>query len=178
MTRTDEQPPGEARRRFESLWDAHYAAVLAYAMRRTGPEDARDVVAEAFTAAWRTLGDAPRGDPRLWLLGLARGALANSRRAGRRREALLRRIAADGVPAAAAASDPGLLHALARLPERDVEALLLVAWEGLTHAEAARVVGCATAAFTVRVHRARRRLAREMAAEAAGPAATIEGGMA
>jgi DNA-directed RNA polymerase specialized sigma24 family protein len=39
------------------------------------------------------------------------------------------------------------------------EAILLIAWEGLEPTAAARVVGCSAAAFRVRLHRARRRLA-------------------
>lgn len=151
----DTSPP-DRRIRFERLWDAHHAAVLAYAARRTDPHEARDVVAEAFLAAWRRLDDAP-ADARPWLLGLARGALSNSRRGVRRREALAERVAVT----MRASADPGdrqLADALGTLPERDVECLLLVAWEGLSHAEAARVSGCTTATFTVRLHRARRRL--------------------
>lgn len=158
----DTHPP-DRRARFERLWDAHHSAVLAYAARRTDPDEARDVVAEAFLAAWRRLDDAP-ADARLWLLGLARGALANSRRAARRRDALTDRVAAT----MRSSSDPvdrRLADALGALPERDVECLLLVAWEGLSHAEAARVSGCATATFTVRLHRARRRLRTALAQE-------------
>ena len=35
---------------------------------------------------------------------------------------------------------------------------MLVAWDGLEHRAAATVMGCSTTAFTVRVHRARRKL--------------------
>lgn len=150
-------PDPDRRARFEALWDAHYRAVLAYATRRTTPDEARDIAAEAFTAAWRRLDQAP-DDARLWLLGLARGALANSRRSDRRREALAERIAGNLAPPASGDEDRGLADALGRMPERDVEALLLVAWEGLSNGEAARVMGCSSATFTVRLHRARRRL--------------------
>ena len=53
--------------------------------------------------------------------------------------------------------------AFRRLSERDREALALVAWEGLDHAAAARALGCSRAAFAVRIHRARRRLAASLA---------------
>lgn len=159
-------PTADRRARFEALWDAHHRAVLGYASRRTDPDTARDIASEAFTAAWRHLDQAP-DDPRLWLLGLARGALANSRRSDRRREALNERVAANLAPPPPGDEDLGLADALARMGERDVEALLLVAWEGLSNAEAARVVGCSTAAFTVRLHRARRRLENLMARPAA-----------
>jgi RNA polymerase sigma-70 factor (ECF subfamily) len=44
------------------------------------------------------------------------------------------------------------------LPGRDVETLTLVTWHGLSIADAATVAGCSPRAFTVRLHRARRRL--------------------
>lgn len=165
-------PDPDRRARFEALWDTHYRAVLAYATRRTAPDEARDVAAEAFTAAWRRLDQAP-DDARLWLLGLARGAVANSLRSDRRREALAERVAANLAQPPSGDEDRGLADALARMPERDIEALLLVAWEGLSNGEAAAVMGCSTATFTVRLHRARRRLERLMAQP---EAATAMGG--
>jgi RNA polymerase sigma-70 factor (ECF subfamily) len=41
---------------------------------------------------------------------------------------------------------------------------MLVAWHGLSGARAARAAGCSRAAFAVRLHRARARLAAEVAA--------------
>jgi RNA polymerase sigma-70 factor (ECF subfamily) len=41
----------------------------------------------------------------------------------------------------------------------EVEAVTLTAWHGLEPAEAAHVAGCSRAAFVVRLHRGRRRLA-------------------
>jgi RNA polymerase sigma-70 factor (ECF subfamily) len=51
------------------------------------------------------------------------------------------------------------------LSEREREALLLVAWEGLDSRRAAQVVGCSPAAFRVRLHRARRRVADALETE-------------
>jgi RNA polymerase sigma-70 factor (ECF subfamily) len=45
---------------------------------------------------------------------------------------------------------------------------MLVAWDGLDHRDAATVMGCSTTAFTVRVHRARRRLARQLGRDEKG----------
>jgi RNA polymerase sigma-70 factor (ECF subfamily) len=56
-----------------------------------------------------------------------------------------------------------LAQALAALGERDREALLLTAWEGLTSEQAARALGCSAPAFRVRVHRARRKLQTTLA---------------
>jgi RNA polymerase sigma-70 factor (ECF subfamily) len=66
---------------------------------------------------------------------------------------------------------PDVLAALATLPANDQEALRLTEWEELDQATAARVAGCSTTAFKVRLHRARRRLARALNEQAA-PATT------
>lgn len=65
--------------RFTELFWAHYAQVPAYSRRRPPHDVDDDAVAETFTTAWRTLARAP-DDERLWLLGLARGSVANLRR--------------------------------------------------------------------------------------------------
>ena len=50
------------------------------------------------------------------------------------------------------------LRTLAALPEQDREALLLVAWDGLTTEQAATVLGCRPSALRTRLHRVRKRL--------------------
>ena len=147
---------------FEATFDAHWQAVSRYAARRVAPEAVQDVVSETFLVAWRRY-DELNGEPLPWLLGIARRVAANQRRAGARRRALLERL--HGAAASERRSDlvPGdrrLAAAWALLNERDREALMLVAWDGLDHRDAATVMGCSTSAFTVRVHRARCRLAR------------------
>ena len=59
--------------------------------------------------------------------------------------------------------DARVLRALAKLSERDRDLLLLSAWDGLTAAEIAAAVGCSGTAAKVRLHRARRRLQRQLA---------------
>lgn len=61
--------------------------------------------------------------------------------------------------------DHTVLGALATLGERDRELLLLIAWDGLSQAEAAEVLGIRRPAVATRLHRARRRLADALAAE-------------
>ena len=55
--------------------------------------------------------------------------------------------------------------ALARLSPAEREAIELLAWEGLTPAEAATVLGCSRGVVAVRVHRARRHLRRLASAD-------------
>jgi hypothetical protein len=59
--------------------------------------------------------------------------------------------------------DGRVLAALAVLKERDREALTLVAWDGLTPAEAAAALGEPSARFRQSLHRAGRRLRAELA---------------
>lgn len=155
----------------EQLFDAHHGAVVAYARRRGASVDgAHDVAAEVFAVAWRRrdeLGVVPDGVERAWLLGVARRVLANHWRGDRRRRALLRRLGgtvAAGSPdvAEVADLDPAVVAALGALPARDREVLRLVAWDGLTHAEVAVVLGCTETAVSSRVVRARERLRRAL----------------
>jgi RNA polymerase sigma-70 factor, ECF subfamily len=56
----------------------------------------------------------------------------------------------------------GVLTALERLDPRDQEVLRLTAWEELTPAEAAKVLGVSSVTARSRLHRARRRLRQEL----------------
>jgi RNA polymerase sigma-70 factor (ECF subfamily) len=152
------------------LFETHAERVLAYALRRTSPDDAHEVVAEVFLVAWRRLGEVPE-DAVPWLLGVARKVISNQRRASDRRTALTLRLK-EGIgrepsqtvdPATEVTAHLTLMEALGRLGEWDQEALMLVAWEHLDTRRAAASMGCSTSTFSVRLHRARRRLAKELA---------------
>jgi RNA polymerase sigma factor (sigma-70 family) len=151
------------RQQFEALYAEHASAVRAYAMRRGPVADADDVVAEVFLIAWRRLQDVP-ADARSWLLTVARRVQSNARRGSSRREVLRARLEHERPSAQGAAPpvDRSLLEALLGLRESDREALLLVAWEGLANREAAQVLGVRESTFGVRLHRAKRRLARAL----------------
>jgi RNA polymerase sigma factor (sigma-70 family) len=155
------------RERFERIYRENFRAVLRFAALRIDPERAKDVVAETFLVAWRRLDDIP-AEPRSWLLGVARKVIAGQFRSQTRREALATRLRGadlrDAVvdPAAALADRDGALAAFTALSERDREVLRLVTWDGLSAGEAADVLGVTRLAFTVRLHRARRRLERAL----------------
>ncbi|MGH2916293.1 MAG: RNA polymerase sigma factor [Solirubrobacteraceae bacterium] len=156
-------PEDEDRRAaFERLFEANHRAVRAY-VRRRAPGAVEDVVADTFLVAWRRL-DTIGDDPLPWLLGVARRTLANHFRAERRRGDLALRIeratVADEPPwEPPATMSRELAAAVASLSAAEREALLLVAWEELEPRRAARAAGCSPAAFRVRLHRARRRVA-------------------
>lgn len=162
----DEASPDEAaerrREEFESLFDAHFRAVSAYALRRASRSEAEDAVAETFLVAWRRLDKVPE-NARPWLFGVARRMVANQRRAARRRGALSQRLSREPGGEWESSTDRApVLEALTRLSERDRELLLLIAWEGLSIPEAAVALGCSAGAAKVRLHRARRRLRSEL----------------
>lgn len=156
---------------FATLYEQLYGAVHAYASRRAGADVADEVTAETFLIAWRRWEALPE-EPLPWLYGVARNVLLRQQEAARRqalaREAVQheRPPAGTGVPSA---EDPALWAAWARLQPRDREALALIAWEELTVAEAAQVVGCPAPRFSVRLFRARRRLERLLAATPVAP---------
>lgn len=159
------------RERFERCFRAHYADVLAFSIRRLADRAAaEDAAAETFAVAWRRRERIP--DPALpWLYAVALRVISNQYRSGRRRRDLDRRLTheASGRPRS---SDPAesldrrdaFAGAFAKLSEAEREVLRLVAWDGLSTRDAARVYGCSPGAFRVRLHRTRRKLAKHLAA--------------
>lgn len=136
---------------FSAVYRECYPRVLAYAASHAGAQRAEDITSETFTIAWRKLDQMP-SNALPWLLGIARNLVRAEHRQTLHNELV-------DVPA----SDDfvrvvELRAALASLSEADQEVLTLIAWHGLTSAEATQVLGCSTATFFVRLHRARRRL--------------------
>jgi RNA polymerase sigma factor (sigma-70 family) len=165
---------------FEELFNAHYWAVRGYVLRRSPVAAAEDVVAETFLVAWRRL-EVIGEDPLPWLLGVARRVLANQQRAERRRGALTARLqglfpgqAPEWEPPQAMSDE--LAAAMVSLSPQEREALLLVAWEGLEPARAARAAGCSAAAFRARLHRGRRHVSAALADTAIAPKSSTAGG--
>jgi RNA polymerase sigma-70 factor, ECF subfamily len=149
----------EHRVRFELLYGKHAPAVKAYVLRRAAPAVADDLVAEVFVVCWRRFDELP-ADPLPWLLGVARRVLSTYRRGERRGAALRQRLAeSPGADELVGGTAGALREALAQLSESDRELLMLIAWEGLSPAQAATAMGVSAATVRVRLHRARRRLA-------------------
>jgi RNA polymerase sigma-70 factor (ECF subfamily) len=158
--------------RFEELYRRTRISVLGYLARRSrSPEDAADLLAEVYLIAWRRMDDVPAGEEaRLWLFGVARRVLANHHRRVRKElglasalEASLRAVP----PSFAADADPrsdAVTEALARLSAKDRELLTLSAWEDLSPAEIAVVLGQRVGLVRVRLHRARKSLKAILAA--------------
>ncbi|MBS1888354.1 MAG: RNA polymerase sigma factor [Actinobacteria bacterium] len=171
MTSIEPGAEGDDRLRFEACFRDHYADILAFAIRRQRDrQSAEDAASETFAVAWRRRGLIPER-PLPWLYAIALRVLANQRRSGLRRRRLEERLAQERAmpadvsdPTDALARRSAFAAVFARLGEDDREVLRLIAWEGLEPREAAVVLGCSYGAFRVRLHRARRRLGKQLAA--------------
>jgi RNA polymerase sigma-70 factor (ECF subfamily) len=156
--------------RFESIFRATYPRVIAYSLRRADRESAEEAASETFLTAWRRLDAVPAEQPLPWLLATARRVLANQRRSAMRRSPdgphtdLAAIEARDPAPLISdeLAEEDAFAAAFRALGDRDRELLGLIAWDGLKVREAAEVMGCGAAAFSVRLHRARRRFLKEL----------------
>jgi RNA polymerase sigma-70 factor (ECF subfamily) len=152
---SDEQP-------FERLYEQYFERVAAYLLARTDRDSAAEAVARTFEIAWRRLPDVP-AEPLPWLLGVARRVLADQRRAQGRRNALIEHVAETAIEtsddhAEVLAARELVLAAIKDLTPFQQEALLLIAWDGVSEREAAAVLGCSRGAVALRLYRARKQL--------------------
>ena len=149
--------------RLTQLWLEHADAVRRFARRRVPDDEVDDVLAETFTVAWRRIGEVP--DHALpWLYGVARNVIRTGSRSRGRRAALADKVARQPLEEASPAEVEAvervhLVRAWGQLTEAEREVIALVAWEGLSSTEAAKVMECLPSTFAVRLLRARRRLA-------------------
>ncbi len=151
---------------FRRFFADHDGYVLAYALRRTEERaDAEDVVGGTFAVAWRRFRDKPSQELELaWLYAIAARVLANQRRSARRLSALRSRLRSlPAAPPGDAGDFQDVMAALGELRPGDQEILRLSAWEGLTNAELAVALGCSENAAAIRLYRARKRLAEQLA---------------
>ncbi|HEX6520574.1 MAG TPA: RNA polymerase sigma factor [Streptosporangiaceae bacterium] len=159
---------------FTAIFDRYSNEILRYAHARLGGDLAEDVTAETFLAAFRNRGrfDLAARSARPWLYGIAVRQISKHRRTEARRLRLLRSALADGPTedigdrsaerVTAAQLGPRLAAVLAGLPRQDRELLLLVAWAGLSYAEAAAAMEVTESAIKARLHRIRVRTRREL----------------
>ena len=174
-TRTDEDlvaaSIGEAAL-FGFVFERHYVRVRGYCMRRlgrgAGEAAAGEVFARAFTR--RDHYHAAAGDVIAWLFGITTNVICEQRRDETQRLRLIVRLAGNGwAPPPETAADalevfergrPGRDAAagLLALSPADRDALLLVAWAGLSYRQLAAIAELPLGTVRSRLHRARRTL--------------------
>lgn len=133
------------------LFRRHHARVHALCVRLCADASADDHVQETFIRVWRhARGFAGKAQFTTWLYRIARNVCFDANRAARRRLAPV-------TPEPNADPDPRielLERALAQLPQRSREALVLARWHDLPYEQIAEILGCSAGAARVRVHRA------------------------
>jgi RNA polymerase sigma-70 factor, ECF subfamily len=174
MTTTDAELIRRSQREpdaFGHVFDRHVAAVHAFAQRRIGHDLAEEVTAETFARGFEARGryDVVHDDALPWLLGIASNVLRRHWRTERRRLDAYSRAARHERPCATPDVDGDVLRAVARLPRRQREVLLLAAWADLGYAEIARALDVPVGTVRSRLARARSRLGADAELEPPPP---------
>lgn len=158
---------------FDSAFRRHRLAVYRYARARLGPEAAEDVTAETFIQAWSLRARyAERVDVDIdaWLLGIATHMVARHRRAERRwlngcatsartsdtTTQLDHDAMADRIDAVAVG--PDLARAIARMPARERDPLLLHILGTLSYEQVAVSLDLPIGTVRSRISRGKQRL--------------------
>ncbi len=143
--------------------------------------DAEDLVQDTLIRAYRSIDGFDGAHPRAWLLTILRNTQINRTRRRRpellddpdRTMATLADTSADARSVEAlvvdATFDAAIEDALLSLPEDFRRAVELVDINGLTYAEAARVMGVPIGTIMSRIHRARRRMRDRLITAGLGP---------
>ena len=154
---------GGDRAAFKALLERHYDRVHRLAWQLTGSRaDADDITQDVCCALVEKIGSF-RHEAKFttWLCGITFNACRDLRRRRRSLGAVTERLAV--LAGLARGPDGRDLHdaiwlrsAIARLPAAYREAVVLVAGQQLSHAEAGRILGIAEATVSWRMHEARR----------------------
>jgi RNA polymerase sigma-70 factor, ECF subfamily len=155
---------------FEALVQRYQKMIFALAYRMTGSlAEAEDLAQDTFVAAFQQL-DSFRGESKFssWLYRIATNRCLNWRQREARRERAYESWGREREVASAAAPHTEALavhvqQALLKLDEKQRAAVVLTAYEGLNHAEAARVLGCSETTVSWRLFAARRKLKKWLA---------------
>ena len=160
---------------FEALYRGSDKEIFAYVLRRAGgdTETVADLVAEVFVVALRKQDVIPPSpEDRLWLYGVARRVVLDHQRRDKRwlrAQSQLRQKASSETAANSDGSRERVQAAMEKLRPADREVLQLVIWDGLSHSQAAQVLGITTNAVALRLHKARSRLRRILASPPGNP---------
>ncbi|MEV0145242.1 MULTISPECIES: RNA polymerase sigma factor [unclassified Nonomuraea] len=160
--------------RFAELFDRHATVLHRYVVRRLGPDQAEDVVAETFTRAFekRHKYAFHRSDALPWLFGIATNIIGTHRRTEVRGYRALARTGEDPVAVAfdeevvarlsASATRERLAAALAKLGRGERDVLLLIAWGDLNYEETAQALNVPIGTVRSRLSRARRKIVHSL----------------
>jgi RNA polymerase sigma factor (sigma-70 family) len=158
---------------FEAVYREHVGAVSRFFARRsTDPQTVADLTSETFVRAMSSLHTFEgRGSLRAWLLAISRAVYAQQQAAIADSRLVVDRLTGqvtlqpdqledlvDRIDAERDGDGRELLERITRLPELERSAIELVAIEGMSSRDAARVLGVSPGTVRVRLFRARARL--------------------
>ena|SRR5579885_3615534 len=159
---TGNRSPSSDHEAFEKLVRENQRMIHALCYRMTGSlSDAEDLAQETFVRAYEGLAGF-RAESRVssWLYRIALNQCLNWKTRKKRQAQLLQ----DWVEHATDSSAPDIRsgqqiqEALMQLPAKQRAAVVLTTYDGLNHAEAAKVLGCSETTISWRVFAARRKL--------------------
>lgn len=166
-----------------TLFDRYGADLLRYCARRVGPDHAEDVVAETFLTAHahRYRFDPQRGGAAAWLFGIATNLLRRHGRDEVRAYRALARAYGRAIHQAGEEADRAderidayrarrrLAEALASLPRRQRDVLMLYAVAELEYAEIATALALPIGTVQSALHRARAKVRAALATNSIKP---------
>ena len=151
---------------FERAYSQHLPAVSGYLFRRVERQHVEDLAADVFAIAWRKRASVAEGEELPWLYRIAANVVSNHRRKQARGIALIAALRpADSAPSAEdiVIADASLAAAWRQLRPAERELLTLALVEDLGPADLAVALGVSVNAATIRLHRARGKLAALLA---------------
>ena len=149
---------------FERVIYVNGADILRYIQARAdGGVDAAEVYGDTLLTAWRARRRMPVDEiqARMWLFGVARRVLSNSRRSAARRFAAVQRLKdrlAVEPQDETSAEALDFRAAIAALPPEMAEIVRLFYWDGFTSEEIAQILAVPASTIRTRLGAARTRL--------------------
>jgi len=147
-------------RAFAELFNRYYSMIHAFAYRLClCGSDAEDVAQATFIKAARGLRNFRRESSfKNWLYRIAVNAAKDLRRGNAKRMGIAEELELAGREPERTPDHGRVAEALGSLAEDLRETIVLVYYEEMSHAEVARILGCAEATVSWRVFQAKRRL--------------------
>ncbi|HLX78227.1 MAG TPA: RNA polymerase sigma factor [Acidimicrobiales bacterium] len=155
---------------FEELFRRYARTIYNYCFRRTGSWiTAEDLLSVVFLEAWKQRRkELPPGKVLPWLYGIATNVIRNRQRSERRHARALSRLS-EVLPGTGLAEEAAerledervmkqLLEALAVLPQREQDVVVLCGWNELSYEDASVALGIPVGTVRSRLSRARARL--------------------
>lgn len=155
---------------FEDAYTQHLPAVSSYLSRRVERRYVEDLAADVFAVAWQKRESVTEGEELPWLYRIAANLVSNHRRKVASAASILHLLhTEDSAPSPEDMADADLADAWKKLKPRDREVLALSVLEDLPIGTIAVALGISANAVSIRLHRAKKTLAKLVTSERSEP---------